>query len=51
MIGTFFNVSTILIGSLLGNYFKKSFADKYQEILMQASCKISLKVNSLSYLF
>lgn len=36
MIGTFFNVSTILIGSLLGNYFKKSFADKYQEILMQA---------------
>ena len=36
MIGTFFNVSTILVGSLLGNYFKKSFADKYQEILMQA---------------
>ena len=36
MIGTFFNISTILIGSLLGNYFKKSFADKYQEILMQS---------------
>lgn len=36
MLGTIFNTSTILIGSLCGSLFKKCINDKYQAVLFDA---------------
>lgn len=36
MLGTIFNTSTILIGSLCGSLFKKCLGSKYQNVLFDA---------------
>lgn len=44
MIGTFFNVGMILIGSFLGSYFKKGIKAEYNAILTQALGLVAIAV-------
>ncbi len=49
MIGTIVNVTTIVVGSTIGNVFKKGMSETYQDILMQAMglAVMALGVNSI----
>ncbi|MGG3308247.1 DUF554 domain-containing protein [Paenibacillus lautus] len=49
MIGTIVNVTTIVVGSTIGNVFKKGMSEAYQDILMQAMglAVMALGVNSI----
>lgn len=44
MIGTFFNVAMILVGSFAGSYFKKGIKPAYNEILTQALGLVAMAV-------
>lgn len=44
MIGTFFNVAMILVGSFAGSYFKKGIKPEYNEILTQALGLVAMVV-------